>query len=118
MSDVQQLPISTACPGVDAASQVLAAVLVGEPDVETSLVVSEALDVLGDVQPPLPPLAYPEVGVEAGEGIARALAALGQAVEEAPTAAEALRAGRAAHLLRDLLEHGGDDVEPAPGVLR
>lgn len=66
MSDAQSIPTGTGRPGVNEASETLAAVLVGRPDVETSLAVSEAIEILGDVQPPLPPLEYLEVGITVG----------------------------------------------------
>ena len=108
MSEVDAVPTTALHPTVEAASRVLAGVLVARPDVDTVLSVSEAILILGDVSPPLPPLDYPEVGIDAHEGITTALGHLARAVEQVPTAEEALRAGRAAKVLRDLLEHPAD----------
>jgi hypothetical protein len=104
MDASELVPTSTACPGITDACDALAAVLVADPDFDTALAVADAIDVLSDVHPPLPPLAYPEVGVDAAVGIDRALRALTSAVEEAPTVEEALRAGQAARVLRNLLD--------------
>jgi hypothetical protein len=115
--DHQTIATSTACPGVDAARTALAAVLAGDPDIETTLVVSEAVDVLSDVRPPLPPLDYPQGGIDPEEGMAQALSALEDAVEEASSGEEALRAGRAAHLLGQLLRRTPEPAAPRGPVL-
>ena len=113
MSEVDAVPTTALHPTVEAASQILAGVLVGELDVDTALSVSEAILILGDVFPPPPPLHYPETGTDAYQGITTALGHLARAVEETPTAAEALRAGRAAQVLRDLLARpAADEGDP------
>jgi hypothetical protein len=88
---------------IAAACDALAAVLVGEPaDVETQLVVAEALSILGDVTPPYPPMTYPVTGCAPAQGVAAALASLDCAVDSAGDVEEATRIGRAGHELRRL----------------
>jgi hypothetical protein len=79
----------------------LAAVLVGadEDDLDTVLVAREALSVLNDVSPPLPPLSYPEEGVAATVGIGRALEALARAGWAADRVADAARLAHTARIL-------------------
>lgn len=90
---------------IAAACEELAAVLVGEPaDVETRLVVAEALSVLGDVTPPYPPLTYPATGSAPAQGVAAALTSLDRAVDAAADVDEATRIGRAGHELRLLAQ--------------
>lgn len=92
---------------VGAACDALAGVLVGEPaDVETRLVVAEALSILGDVTPPYPPLTYPAAGVAPAQGVEAAVASLERAAAAAESVGQTIRIGRAGHELRLLLQRG------------
>lgn len=86
----------------------LAAVLVGvgESDCHTALIVGEALSVLNEVTPPLPPLRYPDGGVPGMVGIGRALEALAQAGAVADRVADASRFAHAARILARHLAAG------------
>ena len=97
-----------------AAREALAGVLAGDPDVEVTLGAAEAVIVLSAVSPPLPPLVYPGAATPAGQGLRAALEALAAAIEQAPTPEEALRAGRAAVLVRQALAAATD---PAAGLI-
>jgi len=101
------VPTSTAHPGIERASAHLAAVLVGNGDVDAVLSSSEAILRLADVTPPLPPLTYPTTGPSDLSGIR---AAVTEAITELVAVAddgdnhdEALRAGHGAQLLHELL---------------
>jgi len=80
----------------------LAAVLVGEPDLDACLAVGGALALLGDVHPPYPLLPNPVEPLAVADGVAVALAELAHAIEAASGAQGAITAGLAARELRDL----------------
>ena len=92
MSEVDAVPTTALHPTLEAASQVLAGVLVARPDVDTTVSVSEAILILGDVSPPLPPLDYPEVGIDVHEGITTALEGLPSETDEGELAQAVARA--------------------------
>lgn len=86
---------------VEEARSRLAAVLVGagDDDLDTVLTAGQALSVLNDTFPPLPPLLYPEHGIAAVEGLPRALEALAKAGAAATRVTDAARFARAAQIL-------------------
>src|SRR4249920_1728489 len=79
----------------------LAAVLAGEPDLDTTLAIGAALAVLADVHPPYPPLPDPIEPLAAESGISHARAELARAAATAGHPQEAIRAGLAARELGD-----------------
>jgi len=101
------VPTSTAHPGIERASAHLAAVLVGNGNVDAVLSSSEMILRLADVTPPLPPLTYPTTGPSDLPGIRaaviEAITELVAVADDGDDLNEALRAGHGAHLLRELL---------------
>ena len=115
-----QVPTSTAHPGIERASEHLAAVLVGNGDVDAVLTASEVILRLAEVTPPLPPLTYPATGPSDLPGIRAAVSAAAQelavVVDGGDDLEEALRAGHGAHLLHELLERLTQDDDAADGA--
>lgn len=120
-----RVPTSTAHPGIERASEHLAAVLVGNGDVDAVLTASEVILRLAEVTPPLPPLTYPATGPSDLPGIRAAVTAaaeqLSVVVDSGEDLEEALRAGHGARLLHELLgrlpqDDDGDQADGSDGT--
>lgn len=102
--DVVPLPVVTQPmpAGVEAARRVLTAVLEAGPAIEEAVTVTEALDVLLDVDPPYPPLGCQDDPTEPDVGIPAALAHLDEAAAAATSVREIARYGVVALMLQRL----------------
>lgn len=85
--------------GIDAARRVLTAVLQAGPALDDALLISQALAVLLDVDPPYPPLGLEDDPAEPDAGIPAALAHLDDAAAAAESVADLCRYAPAAALL-------------------
>ena len=78
-------------PAIDAARRALTAVLEAGPAVEDAVTITEALDLLLDVEPPYPPLGLEDDPTEPDDGIPAALAYLDDAAQSATSVRELTR---------------------------
>jgi len=87
-------------PAIDAARRVLTAVLEAGPAVEDAVTITEALDLLLDVDPPYPPLGLEDDPTDPDVGIPAALAHLDDAAQAATSVRELTRYAVVALLLQ------------------
>lgn len=103
-----ELPTQPMPPTVVRVRRLLTAVLESGPSLEDTLTVTEALDLLLDVDPPYPPLGLEDDPLEPEAGVAAALLALDHAAETAATVREITRYAVVALTLQTIQPASGD----------